>query len=66
VPVREYDKTMATAEAMRRRGGSFVKTLGQAFPLGDARNRAKLLEAFPEYFAEYRAIAEGRNWYLDE
>lgn len=64
--VREYDKTMATAEAMRSMGGGFVKTLGLLFPLGDAQNRAKLQEAFPEYFAQYRAIAEKHGWYLDE
>ena len=64
--VHEYNKVMATAEAMRRRGGSFVHQLGRMVPLADPQNRAKLMEAFPEYFEEYRATAEKANWYSDE
>jgi len=63
---REYDKVQATAIAMQRRGGSFVKTLGQLIPLADAPNRAKLQAAFPEYMKQYRAIAERHDWYLYE
>lgn len=64
--VREYDKMMATAEAMRRRGGSFVQGLGRLIPLGDPDSRTRLLEAFPEYVQQYRAIAERNDWYLHE
>ena len=64
--VREYDKMAATAEAMKRRGGSFVRTLGQLYPLGDVENRKKLQEAFPEYFEHYRAVAEKHDWYLHD
>jgi len=64
--VREYDKVQATAIAMQRRGGSFVKTLGQLIPLADVQNRAKLQAAFPEYFEQYRKIAERHDWYLHE
>ena len=64
--VREYDKVQATAEAMQRRGGGFVKQLGAALAIADPQNRAKILEAFPDYVQQYRKIAERHDWYLHE
>ena len=64
--VREYDKVQATAEAMQRGGGGFVKALGVALMKADTVNRAKILKAFPEYCERYRTIAEVNNWYYDE
>lgn len=61
----EYDKVMATAEAMQRTGGGFVKALGVALMKGDTINRAKIETAFPEYFKQYRKIAKLNNWYED-
>jgi hypothetical protein len=64
--VREYDKVQATAKAMRRRGGGFVQQLGLLIQVADATNRAKIIEAFPDYVQQYRAIAEKKDWYLHE
>lgn len=64
--VREYDKVMATAKAMQRTGGGFVKALGEALMRGDTANRAKILAAFPDYCHQYRQVAEMNNWYHDE
>ena len=47
----------AMAEAMMLRGGSFVQALGKAWYCADARNRARLIAAFPDYVAEYRELA---------
>ena len=64
--VSEYDKVIATAEAMQQKGGSFVKHLGAALMVADAINTFKIRIAFNEYFQEYWNIAEQNNWYLDE
>lgn len=64
--VEEYDKVQATAEAMRTVGGGFVKALGEALMRADPGNRARIKEAFPEYWEQYRTIAERHNWYLDD
>lgn len=45
-------------EAMHKYGGSFVKSLAQAFDHADAANFAKLKQAFPEYWKQYEAMAE--------
>jgi len=47
----------AITEAMIVFGGGFVSGLGRLFRAADADNRATLKAAFPEYWAEYRAIA---------
>ena len=64
--VSEYDKVMATAEAMQRQGGSFVKHLGAALMVADEFNTFKIRIAFNEYFQEYWYVAEQHNWYMDE
>jgi len=64
--VREYDKVQATAKAMRRRGGGFVQQLGILIQVADTTNRAKILEAFPDYVQQYRKIAERHDWYLHD
>lgn len=63
--VREYDKVMATAEAMQKTGGSFVAALGVALMKADTANRAKIQAAFPEYIERYRTVAEMNDWYRD-
>lgn len=45
-------------EAMVTYGGSFVQQLGRLIRLADADNKRRLVEAFPEYIAEYREIAK--------
>lgn len=44
--------------AMYVYGGSFVSALGALWRLADDDNRARLKAAFPEYWAEYRDLAE--------
>lgn len=48
-----YDIT----ELMIQYGGGFVSGLGRLYRAADASNQAKLLAAFPEYFAQYREMA---------
>jgi len=62
----EYDRGWAIEEAMQQMGGGFVQALGKALRTADPMNKAKLLDAFPEYVAQYRKIAEHHNWYQDE
>lgn len=64
--VTEYDQVQATAKAMQRRGGSFVKHLGTALMVADPVNTFKIRIAFNEYFQEYQKIAEQHNWYLED
>lgn len=45
------------ASAMIRKGGSFVKALGEALLRADDRNTQRILEAFPDYIETYAAIA---------
>lgn len=44
-------------EAMWTYGGGFVKQLAVLYRLGDAINRRKLVEAFPDYFQQYDEMA---------
>jgi hypothetical protein len=46
-----------TLEAMSKYGGSFVQALAVAYRRADDVNRARLLAAFPDYFAEYATLA---------
>jgi len=43
-------------EAMRRYGGSFIKSLADCFMRADIINFEKLCRAFPEYVEEYRKM----------
>ena len=64
--MREYDKVQATAEAMQRHGGGFVKLLGAALARADPNNKDRIREAFPDYWQQYRSIAEKHDWYMHE
>lgn len=44
-------------EAMIQYGGGFVSGLGCLYRQADMSNQAKLVAAFPEYFAQYREFA---------
>ena len=46
------------ANAMIIYGGNFVQTLGHLFQRGDAENQARAKAAWPEYWKEYREMAE--------
>lgn len=45
---------------MEVRGGSFVKSLASCYYAADSSNKAKLREAFADYFANYEA--QFRAW----
>ena len=64
--MREFDKVQATATAMQRNGGGFVKALGAALMRADPSNRERIHKAFPEYWQQYRSMAEIDNWYMHE
>ena len=45
-------------DAMSNYGGSFVRALGYAFRCADEINQRRLKQAFPEYWDQYRKLAE--------
>lgn len=47
------DEDLKVVSAMIRFGGSFVKSLGNAFIHADPVNFIKLKKAFPEYWDQY-------------
>ncbi len=47
----------AIVQTMINLGGSFVSALGSLYRQADDDNRARLKAAFPEYWAEYEALA---------
>lgn len=53
----DYDIT----GAMIVYGGSFVQALARAWRCADAANQAKLKAAFPEYWEQYRGIAQMKS-----
>lgn len=54
------DKDIDIIEAMEKYGGSFVVALAQAARRADSINLAKLKAAFPEYWEQYRTMAEAK------
>ena len=42
--------------AMRKRGGNFVKHLAETYVAADPENRERIKEAFPEYWMRYLQI----------
>ena len=64
--MRESDKVQATAIAMQQRGGGFVQALGAALAIADPDNRERIHKAFPEYWTQYRTMAEMTGWYMHE
>jgi len=53
-PITDHEIT----EAMLRFGGSFVQHLGQLWRAGDEINRRRLKLAFPDFWREYKDLAE--------
>lgn len=53
-----YEEAQKVALAMTEHGGSFVSALGDALQRADFANRAKIKDAFPEYWEQYRGLAE--------
>ena len=55
--VHVHNEAMRVARAMIEDGGSFVHYLGHALEHADHANMARIKDAFPEYWKEYKAIA---------
>ena len=45
-------------DAMQRLGGSFIKALGYAASRADLNNLRRIKAAFPDYWEQYRKLAE--------
>lgn len=52
------DKDIPMYEAMMKYGGGFVKAIAASLMHADTENYQKLERAIPEYFSEYRMMAE--------
>ncbi len=50
----QKEKDYKVVENMEKYGGSFIVALAGAFRRADYENFAKLKEAFPEYWEEYK------------
>ena len=55
--VTDHDVT----ETMILYGGAFVTGLGELYRRADDENQQRLRDAFPEYFKQYRELAELRQ-----
>jgi hypothetical protein len=53
----EYDEAMYVARMMIKHGGGFVHHLGEALMRADANNTARIKEAFPDYWEQYKEMA---------
>lgn len=53
-------------QAMHLYGGSFMKAWARLYETADLVNQRKLKAAFPEYWAEYTKLAEGRRIRTDK
>ena len=49
-------ETEVVVQAMEQYGGSFVCVLARLYRCADPVNRARLEQAFADYFAEYAAL----------
>jgi len=52
------DDRIEIGHAMIRYGGSFVSALGRALLCADENNTNRIRHAFPDYWKQYRAMAE--------
>jgi hypothetical protein len=50
------EEEFRVVENMHRYGGSFVKSLSEAFSHADQINFKKLKDAFPDYWEEYSKV----------
>lgn len=53
-----WDEQYWVAQAMVKKGGGFIKALGEALRLADAENAAKLKEAFPGIWRKFQGVGE--------
>ena len=52
-----HNASVLVSESMIKRGGGFVRSLGEALQHADPINAAKIKQAFPKYWDEYKVIA---------
>jgi len=52
----DQDEKIQVAESMQKYGGSFVKALGLALIKADRINTARIQNAFPEYWKQYKKV----------
>lgn len=52
------EKDLQIIKAMTKYGGSFVQALADCFLRADTHNFKKLKDAFPEYWEQYKIMAE--------
>lgn len=57
----ETDQDYKVVEAMKKYGGSFVKSLAECFVHADPVNINKLKGAFPEYWDQYSRMTERKE-----
>ena len=55
------DEDYDMVDAMATYGGSFVKALAECIRRADHQNFAKLEATFPEYFEQYRKMANEKT-----
>jgi hypothetical protein len=60
VPEQAVITDHAITAAMIRYGGSFCALLGRLYRAADPVNQARIRDAFPDYWAEYRILARIR------
>ena len=56
--MKELNEHLVVAETMKKFGGSFVRSLGEALLLADHINQHKIKTTFHEYWKQYKEIAE--------
>lgn len=57
----ELELELATVEAMRQYGGSFVQALAAAYAIADMPNQALIRQTWPDYWKQYQAMAQNKE-----
>ena len=58
----EYDRDCRIANAMIKRGGGFVRELGELWWRTDGFNKRKIKETWPEYWSEYDEMSKRKSY----
>lgn len=54
----DNDEAIDVAQAMDKHGGGFVQTLARLIYKADPINKAKIKATWPEYWEQYKKVAE--------
>ncbi len=57
----DHEEVLLVGEAMRTYGGGFVMELGGLLMRADHSNQQKIKDCWPEYWAQYKDMAEKRK-----